>query len=92
MRHPYLCVLPLFVLLAGCGDEPQAQADKPAPKEPVSEQQRLIDNTAAASAVGYDGQAVKRAVQRTVDANNKHNDELQKAAETAGQNEPADAK
>jgi uncharacterized lipoprotein YajG len=86
----YLSFCALVVLLAGCGDEPQPAAATPA-KEPVSAQQQQINNTAAASAVGYDGQAVKRAVQRTVDTNNRQNEELQKAVDAASQSDPADA-
>ena len=90
MRHPILLVaiVPLIAFLAGCGDEPQASSPQPAPEPPKSDLQRKIDNTEAASAVGYDGGAVKHAVQGMVDSNQRHNDRIQEAADATRDAEP----
>ncbi len=85
-------ILAFVVLAAGCGDEPEAAKSEQAPPPPKTEQERLINNTQAASAVGYDGQAVKRAVQRTVDINNDHNAKTEEAANAAGLGDPDAAK
>ena len=86
-------ILAFVVLAAGCGDEPDtAKQPEQAPPPPKTEQERLINNTQAASAVGYDGQAVKRQVQKTVDINNDHNAKIEEAANAAGLGDPDAAK
>lgn len=82
-------ILAALALLSGCGDEPEAaKQPEQTPPPPRTEQERLINNTQAASAVGYDGQAVKRQVQKTVDLNNDHNAKIEEAANAAGLGDP----
>lgn len=81
----------LLCLLAGCGDEPAPQADQAAPA-PQTERERLINNTQAASAVGYDGQGVKRVVEKMVKTSDAQQAKLEEAAQAAGQTEPEAAK
>ena len=68
--------------LMSCGDEPTADA-KTAPPGPQSERDRQINNTQAASAVGYDGDALKRSVQKTVNTLENHTAETQTATQAA---------
>ncbi len=75
-----LLLLPVF-LLAGCGEEPQPATPAPAPAAlPKTQLERDINVTGAASAVGYDGDAIKQDIQKTVDAQQEQN---RKAAEAA---------
>ncbi len=76
MRNIWVLSVPILMLLAACGDEP-AQPPKLAPK-PQTEREKAINNTQAASAVGYDGDALKQSVQTMVDGAGQQN---QKAAE-----------
>jgi predicted small lipoprotein YifL len=76
----------LLFLLAACGDK-APQADQAAPP-PQTERERLINNTQAASAVGYDGQAVKRVVENMVKTSDAQQAKLDEAAQAAGQAEP----
>lgn len=87
----------IVLLLTACGDDPQADpksdpkaATQTAPEPPKTERERLINNTQALDVVGYDGQAVKRNLQKTVNIYDKHNDDVQKAAEAAGLADPAE--
>jgi hypothetical protein len=90
-RSRALAVLPVLLLLASCGDEPAPQADQAAPP-PQTERERLINNTQAASAVGYDGQGVKRVVENMVKTSDAQQAQLEEAAQAAGQAEPDAAK
>jgi hypothetical protein len=81
----------LLLLLVGCGDEPAPQADQAA-SPPQTERERLINNTQAASAVGYDGQGVKRVVENMVKTSDAQQAKLDEAAQAAGQTEPDAAK
>ena len=81
----------LLFCLASCGDEPAPQADQAAPA-PQTERERLINNTQAASAVGYDGQGVKRVVENLVKTSDAQQAKLEEAAQAASQTEPEAAK
>ena len=81
----------LLFCLASCGDEPAPQADKAAPP-PQTERERLINNTQAASAIGYDGDGVKRVVEQMVKTSDAQQAQLQQAAQAASQAEPEAAK
>lgn len=82
-------ILAALALLSGCGDEPEtAKQPEQAPASPKTDQERQINNLQAASAVGYDGQALKRSVQKTVDRNNDHNAKIEEAANAAGLGDP----
>jgi hypothetical protein len=74
------------IALVGCGDEPAptSQAKPDAPAAPTSERERLINNTQAASAVGYDGDAVKRSVQGMVNTTDRQQQQLDEATKAAG--------
>jgi hypothetical protein len=86
MRIPFIALSALTLFLVGCGDEPAAPAKSaPAAPAPQTERERLINNTQAASVVGYDGEALKASVQKTVDTLDQHAAETQKAAEAAAQ-------
>ena len=74
---PLLAVL----LIAGCGADAPA---KPVPP-PTSQLQRDINATEAASAVGYDGEAIKHSIQATVDAQQEVNAQTAAAQQAAGQ-------
>ncbi len=89
IHRPLLLVVSVL-FIAGCGDEPVTK-DQAAPKPPASEQERLINNTRAASAVGYDGEALKRSVQQTVNIYDQHNAKVTEAAEAAGLADPPPA-
>jgi hypothetical protein len=84
MRSSFFALIAVAVCLVGCGAEPAAPA-KPAPPAPQSERERLINNTQAASAVGYDGEALKASVQKTVETLDQHAAETQKAVESVDQ-------
>lgn len=88
-----LVVLGVMMSLAlmSCGDEPATEA-KPAPQAPQTERERQINNTQAASAVGYDGDALKRSVQKTVNTLEAHTAETQTAADSANQVQPETSK
>ena len=78
------------LFLMSCGDDsvpPSTPLPSPTPA-PQTERDRQINNTQAASAVGYDGDAVKRSVQKAVTTLENHNAETQAAADSAGQAEP----
>ncbi len=81
MRLSYLACTALTMLLAGCGDEPAAPS-KTTPPAPQTERERQINNTQAASAVGYDGDALKASVQKTVNTLEQHTAETQKTTES----------
>ena len=83
-------LLLLGAVLSGCGDEPQPTAATPAPVTPQSERERAIDNTAAASAVGYDGEGLKASVQRTVDTLGQQKATSQQAIDSAAGQTAAD--
>lgn len=68
--------------LSGCGEESTTEA-KPANQAPQTERERQINNTQAASAVGYDGDAVKRSVQKTVNTLENHTAETSAATTSA---------
>jgi len=84
-----IIALPL-VMLAGCGDDtnkPTGPVGPPPPATPPKTQmQHNIDATEVSGVVGYDGEAIKRSVQGTVDAQQKRNAESEAArAAAAGQ-------
>lgn len=88
MRRRLLIVLPL-VLLAGCGEEVN-QPKKPVPPPPkppapTSQLQRDINATEVSEIVGYDGAAMKGAVQRSVDLQQQQNQRSADAQAAAGQ-------
>ena len=92
MRVSTGVVLVILGALAGCGDDPAPMANKAGqPPAPQSERDRQINNTQAVSAVGYDGDALKRSVQKTVNTLENHTAESQKATDAAAQAEPTDA-
>ena len=74
-----------------CGDEPAADP-KQTSQPPQTERDRQINNTQAASAVGYDGDALKRSVQKTVTTLENHTAETQAAADSAAQTAPETTK
>lgn len=80
MRIRSLLVLPLLAL-AGCGSDPAPA--QPPPKPPATPLERDINAVGAASAVGYDGDALKQDVQRTVDLQQQRNAEAARATEAA---------
>ncbi len=80
----FIAFIAVTVFMVGCGDEPAAPA-KPTPPAPQTERERLINNTHAASVVGYDGEALKASVQKTVETLDQHAADTQKAAESAAQ-------
>lgn len=92
MRFSYLACTALTLVVAGCGDEPpaagKAGSAKAAPPAPQTERERQINNTQAASAVGYDGDALKESVQKTVNILEQHTAETQKTTDSAAQAEP----
>lgn len=83
------------LFLMSCGDDsvppstplPSTPLPSPTPA-PQTERDRQINNTQAASAVGYDGDAVKRSVQKVVTTLENHNAETQAAADSAAQAAP----
>ena len=70
----------MILLLSGC------QKKTAAPTNPSSESKaELNENTKplqAADLVGYDGTKLRKSVDRIKEANDKHNQELEKMAET----------
>ncbi len=80
------CLLLVSALAGGgCGDQPEHQA---LPPEKTKLQQR-IDSTEAASAVGYDGAALKHDVQGTVDREGVQQSRTQAAMDAASGDAPA---
>jgi hypothetical protein len=84
-----LLIVPL-VLLAGCGDDTNKPVGPvgppPPPPPPQTQLQHNINATEVSGVVGYDGEAIKRSVQGTVDAQQKRNAESEAArAAAAGQ-------
>ena len=67
----------IIVLAAGCGSDDTAAKEASKPAEGRPETAPLE----AASAVGYDGHALRKSLDKTLDAADKHNQEVQKAAE-----------
>ena len=65
---PCLCagIVALFTL-TGCGEDPPQAAKPAAPAPAPGSQAEAIRNLQAADAVGYDGKAIQRQVQKTVD-------------------------
>ena len=89
MRHSLLMIFPaLCWCLTGCGDEPASNSKAAANPAPQTEQERQINNTQAASVVGYDGDALKRSVQKTVNNLENHTSQTQAATDSAAQAEP----
>ena len=68
--------------LNGCGEESSTEA-KPVTQAPQTERDRQINNTQAASAVGYDGDALKQSVQKTVNTLENHTAETSAATTSA---------
>ena len=67
-------ILPVL-LLAGCGDEPaQPQAATPPPADTGRPETR---NLQAADAVGYDGQALRKTVDKMLDKRDEQNKALE---------------
>jgi hypothetical protein len=71
----------------GCSDQPDHHALPPE----KSQIQRDIDKTEAASAVGYDGGALKHDVQGMVDRGSSRDARTQSALDAASGDEPAPA-
>lgn len=79
-------------LLAGCGDEepPPAPASPSAPAD--SARERELRKLKALDAVGHDGDAVRRQLERSIDAVEKRNRQTDEAAgRTASSSGAADA-
>ncbi len=79
--------LPSVLACGGCGDQPDHQALPPE----KTQLQRRIDSTEAASAVGYDGGALKHDVQGTVDRQDAQQSRTQAAMDAASGVEPEPA-
>ena len=72
--------------LNGCGEESSKAASteaKPVTQAPQTDRERQINNTQAASAVGYDGDALKSSVQKTVNTLENHTSETSAATTSA---------
>ncbi len=74
------CVACIVLALAGCGSDPQPITPT---ENPQREHQRQIDKAQAADTVGYDGQMIKRSLERTVDMTTEHNRQSDEATRRA---------
>lgn len=68
------------LLLTSCGEDPVAA---PMPQKQSSEREKAINNTEAASVVGYDGEALKHTVQKMVDGAEKQDAKTAEATAAA---------
>lgn len=81
----FLLLAPALLLLSACDDVPAPQ-----PQKPQTEREKAINNTQAASVVGYDGDALKQSVQKMVDGAEKQDAKTKQATDAAAtQDEPA---
>jgi hypothetical protein len=76
-----ILMLCIFALLAGCSSssEPQPQSGK---KDQGREETKKLEG---ASAVGYDGKAIRKSVDNTLDKSEEHNKALDKAFKSDGE-------
>lgn len=85
MRLPLRCVLVITALaaLTGCGDEPKAPEPTPPPAADTGrpETQKIL----AADAAGYDGQALRKSVDKMLDKRDEQNKALEAELKKAEQ-------
>jgi Holliday junction resolvasome RuvABC DNA-binding subunit len=70
-----IIILCIFVSLAGCNSTSQPQPQS----ENISKEREETKKLEAASAVGYDGKAIRKSVDNTLNKNDDHNRDMDKA-------------
>ncbi|MCM0083383.1 hypothetical protein L4X63_17500 [Geomonas sp. Red32] len=82
MKAKVLMVSALVVLMAGCSSSSQ-------PHAPETSQGRPETKTLeGASAVGYDGKAIRNSVDNTLNKNDQHNEDLDKEVKSGADGQP----
>lgn len=84
---PFLLTAICGLLLTSCGEDPVAA---PMPQKQQTDREKAINNTEAASAVGYDGDALKQTVQKMVDGADKQDAKTAEATAAAAGTAPAE--
>lgn len=84
MKNRIILLCTVAAFLAGCSSSSQPQSGE---KDQGREETKKLE---AASAVGYDGKAVRKSVDNTLNKNDDHNQDLDKAmkSDTEGQQKP----
>lgn len=84
MKNRILLLCTIAVFLAGCSSSSQPQSGE---KYQGREETKKLEG---ASAVGYDGKAIRKNVDNTLNKNDDHNQDLDKAmkADAEGQQKP----
>ncbi len=67
----------------GCDQHQLSKHEEPAETVPPTDGRAETKNLRAADAVGYDGKQLKRTLDRALDANDQHNEQLEDAEKTA---------
>lgn len=75
MKSGFLCAATLLLILAGCGPSPEQKAEAKKTQE-GREDTRNIRNT---EAIGLPGAAIGGKLDHALDANDKHNKDMQDA-------------
>ncbi|MCM2357856.1 MAG: hypothetical protein NDI77_06885 [Geobacteraceae bacterium] len=84
MNNRIVLLCTIVVFLAGCSSSSQPQSGE---KDRGREETKKLEG---ASAVGYDGTAIRKNVDNTLNKNDDHNQDLDKAmkSDTEGQQKP----